>query len=131
MVIDTSALMAILLREPEREPFLSALEADPARLMSAVSLLEAAMVAESRKTPTGGREFDLFLYRSNITIVPFTPEQAEVARAAWRRYGKGNHPAALNFCDCCAYALSRTSGEPLLFKGDDFAKTDVRAAVPA
>ena len=130
MVIDTSALVAVLLREPEREAFLGALEADPVRLLSSVSILEAAMVLEARKHEPGGRELDLFLHRSHIDVVPFTLEQAETARTAWRRYGKGNHPAALNFCDCCAYALSRTSGEPLLFKGDDFAKTDVVSALP-
>ena len=129
MVIDTSALVAVLLREPERAAFLSALEADPVRLLSSVSTLEAAMVIEARKQEAGGRELDLFIHRARIEVVGFTPDHAEAARLAWRRYGKGNHPAALNFCDCCAYALSRTSGEPLLFKGDDFAKTDVVAAL--
>jgi ribonuclease VapC len=75
--------------------------------------------------PRGGRELDLLLHRARIDVVPFTPEQADLARDAWRRWGKGRHPAGLNFGDCFAYALSRSSGEPLLFKGEDFGKTDV------
>lgn len=88
------------------------------------------MVIEARNREPGGRELDLFLHRARIDVVAFTPDHAEAARIAWRRYGKGNHAAALNFCDCCSYALSKISGEPLLFKGDDFAKTDVVSALP-
>lgn len=84
------------------------------------------MVVEACNQEPGGRELDPLLHRSHIDVVPFTLEQAETA---WRRYGKGNHPAGLNFCDCCAYALARTSGEPLLFKGNDFSQTDVSAAL--
>jgi len=125
MVIDTSAVLAILFNEPDAEHFESALEADPTRLMSAASLLETAIVVEARLGEPGSRELDLLLYKAQITIVPFTAEQAEVARAAYRTYGKGRHPAGLNYGDCFAYALAKTSGEPLLFKGNDFPQTDV------
>ncbi len=128
MVIDTSAVLTILLKEPERERFIDAMDADPVRLMSAVNALEAAIVIEARKREPGGREFDLLLHRARIDVLPFTGEHMEAARSAWRKYGRGNHAANLNICDCCAYALSRISGEPLLFKGADFTATDM---VPA
>jgi len=127
MVIDTSALVAILLDEPEQELFAAAIAADPVRLVSAACVLETALVIESRRGESGGRELDLLLHRVKATVVPFSDEHAEVARGAWRRFGKGRHPAGLNLCDCCAYALSSVSGEPLLFRGDDFAQTDVAA----
>ena len=130
MVIDTSALIAILLNESERDIFVDALSADPVKLMSAVNVLETAIVIEARKREAGGREFDLLLHRAGIDVVPFTQDQLEEARSVWRKYGKGNHPAGLNFCDCCAYALSATSGEPLLFKGSDFPRTDALPAIP-
>lgn len=129
MVIDTSAVLAILLNEPERETFIDALAQDPVRLMSAVNALEGALVIEARKRESGGLEYDLLLQRAKVDIVSFTQEHMEEAREGWRKFGKGNHPAGLNFCDCCAYALSRASGEPLLFKGGDFQGTDVRAAI--
>ena len=125
MVIDTSAVLAILLQEPEAVALADSLEQDPMRLMSAVSLLESAIVIEARKGPAGGRELDLLLHRGRIEVVSFNSEQAEIAREAWLRFGKGRHPAGLNLGDCCSYALSRSSGEPLLFKGADFARTDV------
>jgi ribonuclease VapC len=128
MVIDTSAVLVVLFAEPEDEAFAAAIEADPARFMSAVSVLEASIVVEARKGPSGGRELDLLLHRAAIEIVPFTVEQLERARDAYRRFGRGNHPAALNFGDCCAYALATSLGEALLFKGDDFAQTDLRYA---
>ncbi len=130
MVIDTSAVLAILLNEAERDRFIDAVSEDQVRLMSTVNALEAAIVIEARKREPGGREYDLLLHEAKVDIVPFTPEQMEEARQAWRRFGKGNHAAGLNFCDCCAYALARVSGEPLLFKGSDFKNTDVRAAIP-
>jgi ribonuclease VapC len=125
MVIDTSALVAILFDEPDAERFEIAIESDPRRLMSAASVLEAAMVVETRLGEAGGRELDLLLYKAQIDIVAVTVEQVEVARYAFRTYGKGRHPAGLNYGDCFAYALSKTSGEALLFKGNDFSQTDV------
>ena len=125
MVIDTSALLAILFNESDAEYFERALEADLTRLMSAASVLETAIVVEARLGEAGGREFDLLLYKAQITIVPFTADQGEVARQAWRTYGKGRHPAGLNYGDCFAYALAKTSGEALLCKGNDFAQTDI------
>lgn len=125
MVLDSSALLAILLDEPEGAAIASAIAADPRRLLGAFTALETALVIEARKGEDAGREFDLLVYRSGLDIIPMDAGQMELARAAWRRYGKGRHPAALNIGDCCAYALSRFMGEPLLFKGDDFSKTDV------
>ena len=125
MVIDSSALLAILLDEPERRAFNEMIEADPVRLLSAANFVEAVLVVEARLGETAGREFDLFIYRAEIEIVPVDADQAEIARRAYRRYGKGRHRAGLNFGDCFAYALARVRGEPLLFKGEDFAATDV------
>jgi ribonuclease VapC len=129
MVIDTSAILAILLKEAECDRFIDAIVADPVRLVSAVNALEAALVIEARKGQEGGRELDLLFHKTRIEIVPLTVEQTDEVRTAWRRYGRGNHPAGLNFCDCCAYALSRISGEALLFKGSDFQQTDVAPAL--
>lgn len=128
MVIDTSALLAILLGEPEAPHFAKAIEDAAPRLLSAASLLEASIVAETRKGEAAGRELDLFVYRADIEIVPVDQEQAEIARIAWRRYGKGRHPAGLNYGDCFSYALAKVSGAPLLFKGNDFSHTDVEQA---
>jgi ribonuclease VapC len=125
MVVDTSAAMAILQREPEAEAFAQLIEAAQTRLISAVSVLEAGMLVEARKREAGALELDSFLMRARLDVVPFDAEQAQVARLAFRRYGKGLHPAGLNFGDCAAYALAKTRGEPLLFKGDDFPRTDV------
>jgi ribonuclease VapC len=129
MVIDSSAALAILLGEADDETFAEAIDADPRRIMSAVSVLETAIVVEARKGPAGGRELDLLLHRGRFDVVPFNAHQLELARDAYRRYGKGNHPAALNFGDCCAYALAAASGEPLLFKGQDFTQTDIPVAL--
>ena len=128
MVIDTSALVAILLDEPERRAFNEKIEADPRRLVSAVTFVETALVIEARVGEAGGRELDLFLHRANVETVSVDADQAEIARRAFRRYGRGRHPAGLNFGDCFAYALVKTTGEPLLFKGDDFGRTDIVAA---
>ena len=125
MVLDTSALLAMLLDEPEAEVFRGALEDDPTRLLSSATLLETAVVIEARKGEAAGRELDLFIHKAEITIVPVESDQVLEARRAWRRFGKGRHPAGLNFGDVFAYALARTAGEPLLFKGDDFARTDI------
>jgi ribonuclease VapC len=128
MVIDTSAVIAILLGEPEAQVFAEAIRDSAVRLISAVSALEASIVIETRKGPSGGRDLDLLLHRANAEVIPFTAEQFEVARNAYRKYGKGIHPAGLNFGDCCTYALARVSGEPLLAKGSDFPRTDVTLA---
>ncbi|MBT3345215.1 MAG: type II toxin-antitoxin system VapC family toxin [Gemmatimonadetes bacterium] len=125
MVIDTSAVIAILFGEVDAGRFSEAIEADPVRLMSAASILEACLVVESELGEEGSRELDLLLLKVGIETVAFNEEQLQVARHAFREYGKGHHPAGLNYGDCFSYALSRTSGEPLLFKGNDFAKTDV------
>lgn len=129
MVLDTSALFAILADELEAPFFEELIEADPVRLLSAGSLLETAIVVEARFGEAGARELDLLLHAAQVDVVAVNREQAEIARGAWRRFGKGNHPAGLNYGDCFAYALARHTGEPLLYKGDDFAKTDVRPAL--
>jgi len=124
MVLDTSALLAILFGEPDRDQFIQALERSEPKLLSAVNALEASLVVEARKGPSAGRELDLLLHRAHLDVVPFDSSLAEEARRVWRQYGKGNHPAGLNFCDSCALALSRVSGQALLFKGADFTRTD-------
>ena len=126
MVIDTSALLAILQREPEEERLIRAIGVAPACLISAGSLLEAGIIAQSRRGDQGARDIDLFVVRLRIEVAPVTEAQAHIARRAFRRFGKGQgHPASLNFGDCFAYALAIDTGEPLLFKGDDFSRTDV------
>ena len=125
MVIDTSALLAIFLAEPERRSCLELILQAETRLISTANVLETGIVLEARRGEAAGREFDLFLVRANLEIVSVDSEQVELARSAWRRYGKGRHPAALNFGDCFAYALAKSSGEPLLARGGDFALTDV------
>jgi len=125
MVIDSSALVAIFLAEPERQKFLSAILSAETRFISAASVLETGIVLESRQGEASGREFDLFVVRASLEIVPVDAEQADLARSAWRKYGKGRHGAGLNFGDCFSYALAKFSGEPLLAKGTDFARTDI------
>jgi ribonuclease VapC len=125
MVIDTSALLAIFLAEPERKDFLDLIVEAPRPLISAANALETGIVLEARRGEAAGREFDLFVVRANLDVVSVDAEQVEIARSAWRKYGKGRHPAALNFGDCFAYALAKSSGEPLLAKGADFARTDI------
>jgi ribonuclease VapC len=125
MVINTSALVAIFLSEPERQSFLAQIISAETRLVSAATLLEAGIVLEARRGESAGREFDLFVVRANLQIVPVDAEQADLARAAWRKYGKGRHPAALNFGDCFSYALAKSTGEPLLAKATDFGLTDI------
>ncbi len=125
MVIDSSALVAMLSDEPEARRFEAAIEGDPVRLMSTGSYLEAAIVIETRFGEAGGRELDLWLHRAGVELVGVDADQADAARAAYRRYGKGRHRAALNFGDCFSYALAKISGESLLFKGNDFGHTDI------
>jgi len=128
MVIDTSAIAAILFDEPDAAALEGKIAEDPVRLMSAATLFEAAIVIEARLGDPGGREFDLWLHRAEVEIVPVDDEQADMARRAWRRFGRGRHPAGLNYGDCFSYALAATHDEPLLFKGDDFTKTDVNVS---
>ena len=129
MVVDTSAVIAVLLGEPETASFVRALVEAPKKMISALNALESAIVIEAKKGEAGGRELDLLLHRAQIEIVVLNGDQVELARTAWRKYGKGNHSAGLNIGDCCAYALAKHSGEPLLFKGDDFRQTDIQAAI--
>lgn len=130
MVIDTSAIVAILTGEPEGGEMLDLIAAAGKRLMSAFSAVECAVVIESKKGPMGVRELDLFLHESGVEVVVMDLDQVALAREAYRRFGKGRHAAKLNLGACCSYALSPRSGEPLLFKGNDFTMTDVRPARP-
>lgn len=130
MVIDTSALIAILLQEQDAVRLAEAIEAGSPLLLSAASLFEASMVIESRKGEADGRELDLLIYRSGIEVVAVDQDQAETARQAWRRFGKGRHPAALNYGDCFSYALAKSRRLPLLFRGNDFVRTDIEAVLP-
>lgn len=125
MVIDTSALLAVLFDEPERDAFVHRIAAAPHLLVSAGTLIETSIVVEARRGESAGRELDLFLHRADARTIAVDEEQVRVARAAWRRYGKGRHPAGLNYGDLFAYALARTRGDELLYKGSDFAKTDL------
>lgn len=125
MVIDTSAVIAILQQEDEAQSFADLIAADRYRLMSAVSYLESAIVISSRYGSTGQAQLEALLRNYAISVIPFTPTQAEAARVAYSTYGKGHHPARLNMGDCCSYALAKTTGEALLFKGNDFSQTDI------
>jgi ribonuclease VapC len=131
VVLETSAVVSILQMEPEAESFAEAIERDPVRLISTVSVLEASIVIESRSGSIGVRDLDLLLYRTRAKAIPFDTEQMEIARRAWRQFGKGRHPAGLNFGDCCSYALAAASGEPLLAKGAHFLMTDIRLVTNA
>ena len=128
MIVDSSALLAVLLREPDSERYETAIATAAGCRMSAVNLLETSIVVEGRGGAAAGHELDTFLERAGIEPAPVTTEQVRVARIAWRRFGKGNHPARLNVGDCFAYALAKSAGEPLLYKGDDFSRTDIEAA---
>lgn len=125
MVIDTSAIASIFFGEPDRDRFLQAILASARRLISAATVVECGIVLEGRLGESGGGEFDLFLVRSQLEVVAVDLEQAELARMAWRKFGKGRHAAGLNFGDCFSYALAKSSGGPLLAKGTDFAATDI------
>lgn len=130
MIIDASALIAILRDEPEAADCATAIEAASRRRISAVNFLEAAIVIDASRDPVASRRFDDLMREAQIVIEPVTEGQARIAREAYRDYGRGSsHPARLNFGDCFAYALARESGEPLLFKGDDFTHTDVTATL--
>jgi ribonuclease VapC len=129
MVIDTSAIVAVLLDEARAPSIAQAMERGSLRLLSAANLLEASMVMEGRKGEVGGRELDLLIYRAGIEIVAVDQDQAEIARLAWRRFGRGRHPAALNYGDCFAYALAKSRQLPLLYLGSDFSQTDIEGAL--
>jgi len=130
MIVDTSALVAVVREEPDAERFFRALsERREPKWMSAANYLEAAIVIDGARSPISSRRFDEAVAAAEITVEPVTREQAEIARAAYRDFGRGSgHPAGLNFGDCFAYALAKAMREPLLFKGDDFSHTDVAAA---
>ena len=131
MIVDTSALIAVLRDEPDADRYVEALAAGPA-VMSAATYVEAAVVVDANRDPVLSRRFDDLLVAADVVVQSVTREQADLARQAYRDFGKGSgHPARLNFGDCFSYALARASGEPLLFKGDDFAQTDVIPALPA
>jgi ribonuclease VapC len=129
MILDTSALVAILFGEPEADHFIRLIHAADHCLISAGSFLELSVVSERQTGPEVARHGDTFLRRAGIIVEPFTVEQAYTARQAFHDFGKGRHPAGLNFGDCFAYALSKIAGEPLLFKGEDFRQTDVVSAL--
>lgn len=127
MVIDSSSLVAILLNEPDRDRFLELLLASERKLISAVTVVEAGIVVESRAGQVAAREFDLFLHEAGVEIVSVDAEQADRARMAFRKYGRGRHPAGLNFGDCFTHALASIAGEPVLAKSTEFE----RAGLPA
>ncbi len=127
MVVDTSAVLAILRDEPERQRFNQAIDADDTRLMSVASFVEASIVMQARHGYEGVRDLDLFLTRAEIEFLPVDVNQAHIARQAFQHYGKGRRPAALNFGDCFTYALAKATEEPLLCMGNDFALTDLVA----
>jgi ribonuclease VapC len=129
MILDTSALAAILFGEPEAALYTQIMHDADRCLISAADFLELSIVIESQIGPDAGRQCDVFFRRAGIIIEPFTVEQAHLARQAFLDFGKGRHAAGLNFGDCFAYALAKISGEPLLFKGEDFKKTDVPSAL--
>jgi ribonuclease VapC len=125
MVVDTSALMAIFLEEPDASAYISAMASDTKRMISAATLVEASIVAMMRRRPDPIAALDILMTRLRIEVVPVDGEQARLARDGFRRFGKGRASAGLNFGDCFSYALAKQLGEPLLFKGNDFGKTDV------
>jgi ribonuclease VapC len=129
MIIDTSAIMAVLRDEPERRCFNEIIQAAPRKRLSAATLLELSIVTEVRHGAEGIRELDLYLATAGIETLAVDRDQALLAREAFRRFGKGRHRAALNFGDCFSYALAKALDEPLLFKGGDFGLTDITPAV--
>ncbi len=128
MIVDSSAVLAILFCESDARHYARALMTAATCRMSVANVLEASIVVESRGGDAAAHELDMLLKRAAIELMPVTTEHLAAARRAWRRFGKGNHPAGLNFGDCFAYALADATGEPLLFKGEDFARTDIEAA---
>ena len=129
MVVDSSVLIAVLLLESDAEQLLNQLIDADELYLSAVSLVESAMVIEYKKGKSGAEKLDELLAELTPTIVEFDQQQAALARMAWREYGKGRHPAKLNFGDCCSYAAAQQSHFPLFFKGNDFSRTDIQSAL--
>ena len=130
MIIDSSAIVALLRNEIDASDIADIMEGAAVRRMSAANLLEASIVADGTRNPLVSRRFDVLIDESELTIEPITRIQALIARQAYRDFGKGSgHPARLNFGDCFAYALAKATGEPLLFKGDDFTHTDITPAL--
>ena len=129
MIVDTSALLAILFDEPDAESYARALAGADTTRLSAGNFVETAIVVEAQTHASGRGQFDTLIRRAGIVIEPFTEEQTQIARQAYTDFGKGRHPAGLNFGDCFAYALAKTTAEPLLFKGEDFSKTDITAVL--
>jgi ribonuclease VapC len=128
MIIDTSALVAVLDQELEAERIVRTLASAPERILSAANLVEVGIVMQARRGDDGARDLDLLLAKLRVDIAVVTANQADIARKAFRRYGRGRHAANLNFGDCFAYALAKDTSAPLLFKGDDFSQTDVMVA---
>ena len=129
MIVDASAILAVLFDEPEKAEFRDMLLMTPELVMSPVNYLEASVRADDKRHPAKGPQLDALLAGFGIQIVAVTADQAKFAREAYARYGKGNHAAKLNLGDCFAYALAKARGEKLLFKGEDFRSTDVEAAL--
>ena len=131
MIIDTSALIAILRDERDAIVYARAIEDAETRRVSAVNFVEAAAVIDGSREPIASRRFDELFEAAQLVVEPVTREQAQIARDAYRDFGKGSgHPARLNLGDCFAYALAKATGEPLLYKGADFAQTDLKSALP-
>jgi len=129
VILDSSAIVAILFGEAEAPRFAAAMRNADELVMAAPNLVETAFVSEGRVGAEMGQRLDELIKASGVQIIPFTAEHAALARDAWRRYGRGRHPAGLNLGDCFAYALAKARNQPLLYKGDDFAHTDVKAAI--
>ncbi len=130
MIVDSSALLAILSREPDAARYEEAILTAATCSMSVANVLKASIVVESRGGLRAGHELNALLDVAGIRPAPVTTDHLETAQQAWRRFGKGRHPAALNFGDCFSYALARVTDEPLLYKGNDFAQTDILSAIP-
>jgi ribonuclease VapC len=129
VIVDSSAILAILLGEPDRLRYVDAIVENTPRRMSVANWLETTMVVDRKGTALSISRFEDFVHDAEIELVPVSISQAGLARTAWRTFGRGNHPARLNYGDCFAYALAKETREPLLFKGDDFAQTDVVSAL--
>jgi ribonuclease VapC len=128
MIIDTSAIIAVLFNEDDAKVYADLITQSDSRRMSAATFVETAIVVETQTKTSGSRQLDAFLRRADIAIEPVTEEHAHIARQAFIDFGEGRHPAGLNYGDCFSYALAKATGEPLLFKGNDFSKTDLAAA---